>query len=130
MLHGAKSTYFTLIVVSTNLLLQEILGRAKALGRMRKWVTMLSKFDISYRPKLQLGSSLGYGARVVLTNLKEDKMQFAVKFDFRVSNNEAKYEALILGIKMAMDAGAKHLESFSHLQLVLCQVIGTFECWN
>ncbi|KAL0403331.1 UNVERIFIED_CONTAM: hypothetical protein Sradi_1973900 [Sesamum radiatum] len=43
----------------------------------------------------------GNGAGIVLTTPKGDNMEFAVKFEFNTSNNEAEYEALVLGMRMA-----------------------------
>ncbi|KAL0400045.1 UNVERIFIED_CONTAM: hypothetical protein Sradi_2347800 [Sesamum radiatum] len=55
----------------------------------------------------------GSGAGIVLTTPQGDDMEFAVKFEFKASNNEAEYEALVLGMRMAQDAGASHLLAYS-----------------
>ncbi|KAL0394521.1 UNVERIFIED_CONTAM: hypothetical protein Slati_4418300 [Sesamum latifolium] len=51
------------------------------------------------------GSSTAQGseAGIVLTTPQGDNMEFAVKFEFKASNNEAEYEALVLGMRMAQD---------------------------
>ncbi|KAL0282197.1 UNVERIFIED_CONTAM: Retrovirus-related Pol polyprotein from transposon [Sesamum angustifolium] len=54
---------------------------------------------------------------------RED-MEFAIKFDFKTSNNEAGYEALVLGMGMAQDVGASHLLAYSDSQLIVKQVNG------
>ncbi|KAL0446461.1 UNVERIFIED_CONTAM: hypothetical protein Slati_1774000 [Sesamum latifolium] len=54
-------------------------------------------------------------------------MEFAIKFDFNASNNEAEYEALVLGMRMAQDAGALHLLAYSNSQLRVKQVSGEYE---
>lgn len=54
-------------------------------------------------------------------------MEKAVLFEFVASNNEAKYEALILGLNIFHDAGAKILSTFSNSQLIVGQVNGEFE---
>ncbi|KAL0400435.1 UNVERIFIED_CONTAM: Ribonuclease HI [Sesamum latifolium] len=56
-----------------------------------------------------------------------DDMEFAVKFKFKASNNEAEYEALVLGMRMAHDAGASHLLAYSDSQLIVKQVNGEYE---
>ncbi|KAL0311562.1 UNVERIFIED_CONTAM: hypothetical protein Sangu_2450900, partial [Sesamum angustifolium] len=43
---------------------------------------------------------------------KEDKLEYALRFDFKASNNEAEYEALIAGIKMGLVAGARNLSAY------------------
>ncbi|KAL0461251.1 UNVERIFIED_CONTAM: hypothetical protein Slati_0012700 [Sesamum latifolium] len=55
----------------------------------------------------------GSGAGVVITTPQGDDMEFAIKFDFNASNNEAEYEAMVLGMRMTQDAGALHLLAYS-----------------
>ncbi|KAL0421057.1 UNVERIFIED_CONTAM: hypothetical protein Slati_3128600 [Sesamum latifolium] len=69
----------------------------------------------------------GSGAGIVLTTLQGEDMEFAVKFEFKASNNEAEYEALVLGMRMAQDAGAPHLLAYSDFQLIVKQVNGEYE---
>ncbi|KAL0439177.1 UNVERIFIED_CONTAM: hypothetical protein Slati_2400700 [Sesamum latifolium] len=38
----------------------------------------------------------GNGAGIVITSLQGEDLEFAVKFDFKASNNEADYEALVI----------------------------------
>jgi ribonuclease HI len=53
------------------------------------------------------GSKLlgGLGASVVLTSPKGDKLHYMLQMHFRSSNNVAKYEALVHGLKMAKEIG-------------------------
>ncbi|XP_057529843.1 uncharacterized protein LOC130808384 [Amaranthus tricolor] len=51
----------------------------------------------------------------------------AVRFEFAASNNEAEYEALLLGLKICHEAGAKSLSTFSDSQLVVGHVNREFE---
>ncbi|KAL0319705.1 UNVERIFIED_CONTAM: hypothetical protein Sradi_5232000 [Sesamum radiatum] len=51
----------------------------------------------------------GSGAGIVITSPQGEDMEFAIKFDFKASNNEAEYEALVLGMRIAQDTGALHL---------------------
>ena len=53
-------------------------------------------------------------------------MEIAVRFEFPISNNEAEYEALILGLNICHDAGAKILSAFSDSQLIIWKVYGEF----
>ncbi|KAL0352285.1 UNVERIFIED_CONTAM: hypothetical protein Scaly_1617200 [Sesamum calycinum] len=69
----------------------------------------------------------GSGARVVLTSLEGDELEYALRFDFNASNNEVEYETLIAGIRMALDAGAKSLITYSDSQLVINQVKCKYE---
>ncbi|KAL0373210.1 UNVERIFIED_CONTAM: hypothetical protein Scaly_1002600 [Sesamum calycinum] len=54
-------------------------------------------------------------------------MEFAIRFDFKASNNEAKYEALALCMSMAQDAGALHLIAYSDSQLIVKLVKGEYK---
>lgn len=54
-------------------------------------------------------------------------MERVVKFEFVASNNEAEYEALLLGLRKCHEAGAKVLSTFFDSQLILGQVNGEFE---
>ncbi|KAL0461350.1 UNVERIFIED_CONTAM: hypothetical protein Slati_0022600 [Sesamum latifolium] len=47
------------------------------------------------------------GAGIIITSPQGEDLEFAIKFGFKASNNEAEYEALVIGIKMAHEAGAQ-----------------------
>ncbi|KAL0313980.1 UNVERIFIED_CONTAM: hypothetical protein Sangu_2242400 [Sesamum angustifolium] len=49
----------------------------------------------------------GSGAGVILETPQGDKIQYALRFSFDASNNEAEYEALLAGVRLAQAAGAK-----------------------
>ncbi|KAK4388312.1 hypothetical protein Sango_2437800 [Sesamum angolense] len=67
------------------------------------------------------------GAGVVVTSPHGEDLEFAVKFDFKASTNEAEYKTLLIGMKMAHGAGAKYLVAYSDSQLVVKQVEGIYE---
>ncbi|KAL0327864.1 UNVERIFIED_CONTAM: hypothetical protein Scaly_2219000 [Sesamum calycinum] len=69
----------------------------------------------------------GSGAGVVTTSPQGEDMEFAIKFEFNTSNNEVEYEAVVLGIRMALDAGASHLLAYFDSQLIVKQVNGEYE---
>ncbi|KAL0331409.1 UNVERIFIED_CONTAM: hypothetical protein Sangu_1686400 [Sesamum angustifolium] len=43
----------------------------------------------------------GSGAGAVITSPQREDMEFAIKFYFKASNNEAEYEAMVLGMRIA-----------------------------
>ena len=49
-------------------------------------------------------------------------MHCAFKFGFKASNNEAEYEALIVGLKLAKEMKVESLDIFSDSQLIVCQI--------
>lgn len=49
------------------------------------------------------------------------------RFNFKATNNQAEYEALIAGLNIARELGAKDVWVKNDSQLVVGQVLGTFE---
>uniref|UniRef100_A0A803QBF8 RNase H type-1 domain-containing protein n=1 Tax=Cannabis sativa TaxID=3483 RepID=A0A803QBF8_CANSA len=45
-----------------------------------------------------------------------------LRFEFSASNNKAEYEALIVGLKLALEMKVEYLEAFSDSQIVVYQV--------
>ncbi|KAL5576126.1 hypothetical protein UlMin_017825 [Ulmus minor] len=66
------------------------------------------------------------GGGVVLQNPSREKITRAFKFDFTVTNNEAEYEALIIGLRMAKDLDVQKIVVFCDSQLVVNQITDTF----
>ncbi|KAI3453674.1 hypothetical protein Pfo_010337 [Paulownia fortunei] len=143
------------IVIRTNLPLRQVLGKPETLGRMVKWTIEMSEYDIDYQPRVAIkaqaladflqemtptdevpeawllhvdGSATisDCGAGIVLTSSEGEELEFAVKFKFKASNNEAEYEALVRGLKMALELGVRQLSVFSDSRLVMQQVRGEF----
>ena len=50
-----------------------------------------------------------------------------MRLDFLATNNEAKYEALLVGMAIVQKMGGKAVEIFSDSRLVVCQVQGELE---
>ncbi|KAL0455006.1 UNVERIFIED_CONTAM: hypothetical protein Slati_0839800 [Sesamum latifolium] len=120
--------------VRTNTPLKQVLGKLEASGRLVKWAIEISENnqERGYRSETLVTSRrwlIHYTREwsVVLTTPQGDDMEFAVKFEFKASNNEAEYEALILGMRMAQDAGAMHLLAYSDSQLIVKQVNGEYK---
>ena len=64
---------------------------------------------------------------VIITSPKEDIWKHGVQLKFPVSNNEAKYEAILTGLRIAQALGAQNILLRSDSQLVIGQVKGDFE---
>ncbi|KAM1798093.1 hypothetical protein ACFX12_032194 [Malus domestica] len=69
----------------------------------------------------------GCGAGLVLTTPDKVAMEYAIRFKFKASNNEAEYEALLAGLRLAKHLGVKQIDIFSDSQLVVNQVINNFD---
>ena len=68
------------------------------------------------------------GADVVLHSLEGDEIEWIVRFDFSTTNNEAEYEALVVGLDLVKAAGAISVIVYYDSQVVTSQVNGDFEC--
>nr|GEY82771.1 reverse transcriptase domain-containing protein [Tanacetum cinerariifolium] len=53
----------------------------------------------------------GSGAGLILTNPDGVEFTYALRFQFAASNNEAKYEALIVGLRIATQIGVKNIQA-------------------
>ncbi|CAL8997864.1 unnamed protein product, partial [Prunus brigantina] len=51
----------------------------------------------------------GSGAGLVLKTPDHTTIEYAIRFQFRASNNEAEYEALLAGLRLAQHTGAERL---------------------
>ena len=67
----------------------------------------------------------GSGAGLILTSPKGIDIEYALKFGFQASNNEAEYEAIIAGLNLAHSMEVDQLEVCSDSQLVVRQIEDT-----
>nr|XP_043619948.1 uncharacterized protein LOC122591770 [Erigeron canadensis] len=72
-------------------------------------------------------SSDGCGAGLMLISPEEKEFTYALRFEFEVTNNEAEYEALLAGLRIAKDMKIRNILVYVDSQLVACQVKGTYE---
>ncbi|GJW45951.1 reverse transcriptase domain-containing protein [Tanacetum coccineum] len=68
----------------------------------------------------------GSGAGLILTSPKGTKFTYALRFQFTASNNEAEYEALIAGLRIAAQMGVHNVHMSVDSKLVANQVLGTY----
>ncbi|KAL5583578.1 hypothetical protein UlMin_016020 [Ulmus minor] len=69
----------------------------------------------------------GSGIRIVLESPKQENVFKALRLEFPVSNNEAEYEALLTGLKMARELDVKAIHVFCDSKLVSAQVNAEFQ---
>ncbi|KAK0589760.1 hypothetical protein LWI29_018171 [Acer saccharum] len=69
----------------------------------------------------------GSGAGVVVSTPEGDSVECALRFDFKATNNQAEYEALIAGLKVCTVIGADEVEIFSDSQVVVNQVLDEYQ---
>nr|XP_021860927.1 uncharacterized protein LOC110799950 [Spinacia oleracea] len=69
----------------------------------------------------------GSGAGTIMVSPEGNVFEYAIKFKFKASNNEAEYEAAIAGIQMCKAADAKKIVLKTDSQLVASQYRGEYE---
>ena len=69
----------------------------------------------------------GSGAGLILTSPEGIDIEYALRFGFQASNNEAEYEAVIAGLNLAHSLEIDQLEVYSDSQLVVRQIEDTYE---
>ena len=65
----------------------------------------------------------GSGVGVVLVSQRGDKLSYVLQIHFDSSNNEAEYEALLYGLRMAISLGVRRLMVYGDSDLVVNQVM-------
>ncbi|KAG5548730.1 hypothetical protein RHGRI_014178 [Rhododendron griersonianum] len=66
------------------------------------------------------------GAGLILTSPKGQRLSYVLSFEFKATNNEAEYEALVVGLELAKAVGANHVLAKNDSQLVVGQVLGEY----
>ena len=69
----------------------------------------------------------GSGAGLILTSPNGIDIEYALRFGFRASNNEAEYEAVIAGLNLAHSMEVDQLEVCSDSRLVVKQIEDSYE---
>ena len=70
----------------------------------------------------------GAGAGLVFISPLGVHMRYMVRFHFPSSNNTAKYEALVNGLRIAIELGIRRLDVRDDSQLVINQVMKESSC--
>ncbi|XP_016193067.1 uncharacterized protein LOC107633999 [Arachis ipaensis] len=145
------------IIVRTDQPLRQILTRPELAGRLIKWAIELSEFDIQYEPRKTLKSQVladfisemtndtqntevnwsihvdgasnkeGSGAGILLKEGDKVVAEQSLQFRFKASNNQAEYEALLAGLKLALQLQIPRLTAYCDSSLVVHQIKGEFQ---
>ncbi|XP_056857094.1 uncharacterized protein LOC130506461 [Raphanus sativus] len=67
------------------------------------------------------------GVGLVLTSPTGEYASRAVRCNFKATNNEAEYEALIAGLTLAKQMGVEDIQVFNDSQLIISQVQGDYQ---
>lgn len=66
-------------------------------------------------------------ARLILTSMDSIITKHALCVSFKASNNEAKYKALLVGLKLSQELGVRYPKVLSNFQLVIEQAQREYE---
>ena len=69
----------------------------------------------------------GSEAGIVLISLEGHQLHSSIYFAFRATNNDAEYEALIAGLKLALEMGVENINVFSDSMLVIWHIRGNYQ---
>jgi ribonuclease HI len=67
------------------------------------------------------------GAGMVIITPEGEELNGSLRLEFKTTNNEAEYEAVIAGLGLALELGAKSVEVRSDSQVIVGHIIGEFE---
>ncbi|XP_014497027.1 uncharacterized protein LOC106758609 [Vigna radiata var. radiata] len=142
------------VVVRTDHPVSKILKKPDLARRMVGWAVELSEFGIKYEPRgsvkgqhladfaaemppigfeewmLYVDGASGRtvsGAGIVLEGPNGFLMEHSLIFKFKTSKNQAEYEALLAGLQLAKDMGARRVTCRTDSQLVVGQMNGDFQ---
>nr|GEU69060.1 reverse transcriptase domain-containing protein [Tanacetum cinerariifolium] len=125
------------ITIITDQPIKQIMSRPDVAGRPQKWSIMLGEHNITYRPRTSVKGQI---LADFLTEMPDENPQAApvaelnkscrhfsrMALNFAAANNEAEYEPLIAGLRIAAQMGVKNIHVSVDSKLVANQVLGTY----
>ena len=75
----------------------------------------------------EAANAQGSGARLILTSPEGVDVEYALRFWFMASNNEAEYESVIAGLNLAHSMEVEQLQVCGDSQLVVRQIEDSYE---
>jgi ribonuclease HI len=72
----------------------------------------------------------GQGVGVVLVSPRGAIFETSARLEYFCTNNQAEYEAILLGLEILSSMGVKHVEAFSDSLLVVQQVANVYQCFD
>ena len=67
---------------------------------------------------------------MVIQTPERDKIECMIRLDFPTTNNEAEYEALVVGLDLAKAAGAENMIIHCDSQVITSQINDDYKCRN
>jgi hypothetical protein len=72
----------------------------------------------------------GQGVGVVLVSPRGAILEQSVRLEYFCTNNQAEYEAILLGMQILSSMCVKRVEAFGDSLLVVPQIVGMFQCFD
>lgn len=69
----------------------------------------------------------GVGAWVILISLEGEEVSYAIKFEFKATNNQVEYEAFITGLKLVQALRAGKVKVWTNSQLMVNHLNESFQ---
>ncbi|XP_050374698.1 uncharacterized protein LOC126792283 [Argentina anserina] len=112
------------VVVAQTDLVKYMLTRHMLRGRIGKWILALSEFSLQYTP---LKALTGHAVSDFLLQhpIMEDVEDQNV-LEWKCTNNQAEYEAIIIGLELLLDLEVTELEILGDSLLVINQLKGVY----
>ncbi|XP_058202642.1 uncharacterized protein LOC131317077 [Rhododendron vialii] len=70
------------------------------------------------------------GCGVIIISPEGLKIELSFQFNFQCTNNQAEYEAVVIGLEILRELGAGTIEVIGDLSLVINHLAGTFKCYS
>jgi ribonuclease HI len=74
--------------------------------------------------------SSGSGIGIVITTPSKESFYYSYRLEYHYTNNVSKYEALIIGLNLAIEKGVTHLRVVGDSDLIVSQVLLDFPTKN
>ncbi|GKE42953.1 reverse transcriptase domain-containing protein [Tanacetum coccineum] len=105
------------------------LNQKRSVGNVSRSLDGKHQRRLAHRKRKKTSSYLlrDYEEGLMLVSPKEKEYTYAFRFKFETTNNEAKYEMLLAGLRIAVDMKVRDLSIFVDSQIVANQVNGLFE---
>ncbi|XP_064940582.1 uncharacterized protein LOC135594090 [Musa acuminata AAA Group] len=110
--------------------------KAQAVADFIAELTQVADGDLEQPPKAWIlhvdgsASSKGADARLVLLAPDGRSFERSLRFGFKATNNEAEYEALLAGLRLALEMQVAAIHVLIDSQLVAEQLSGGYEAWD
>jgi ribonuclease HI len=129
------------VTVVSSFPLGEIIQCREASGRIAKWaVELMAEWVDTQLPTAPIQAELwtmyfdgslmktGAGVGLLFISPLGKHVRYVIRLHFPASNNVAKYEALVIGLHIAVELGVQRLDARGDSQLVIDQVMKNSHC--